>query len=105
MILHLIRTAADTSIHLQSCLNLLQPKDAILLFEEGVYASLAQTHNATVWSSQNQLSEKPTVYVLIEDLQFRGLHQCEYFDFVKTVTYDDFVRLTLEYEKVLTWPR
>lgn len=70
-------------------------EDALLLMEDAVYAGL-DTHQ-----NQQLLNGFKTVYVMKDDLLARGctalLPQCQQIDF------NDFVRLSLEYDNVVSW--
>ena len=84
MILHTINKPAAW----QQCHELIAADDAVLLIEDGVYLAL----------------ENPALncYVLEADASARGLEE-KLGQSVSLATYSDFVRLSLEAEKVCAW--
>ncbi len=96
MILHTINKNNEA---LERCLSLLSPEDAVLLIEDGVYAALDSKENETVW---NSLSPGIKKYAMVNDLAVRGISD-RMLPFFKTIDWPDFVSLSLEYEKVISW--
>lgn len=77
---------------LQLCLRALNPDDAILLIEDGIY---------NITSHQIELQSIPqAIYVLADDLKARGIKNHHYFT---TVNYHEFAQLTEQYDRVLSW--
>lgn len=94
MILHKFSTSPFDSSRLQTHLKYVAEQDGILLCEDAVY--LVQHHLArSLGKGSNQ------VYLLKEDMIARGLTQSQ--ARFKQVDYAEFVALSLEYEKVVSW--
>ena len=94
MILHKVSTSPFTEQSLQQCLKRIQRADKLLLIQDAVYAIIKTDMTDTL------LMHAP-IYVLIDDLQARGLTiQCELF---QAISYPEFVALTLECNQVISW--
>lgn len=93
--LHIIN---NTGSALDSCLRLIQKNSAILLIEDGVLAVIKNSESSEklIPPIANQ-----KVYVLEPDLKARGITQI--IDGVEKVDYDNFVKLTVEYNGVQSW--
>ncbi|GAC18286.1 sulfurtransferase complex subunit TusB [Paraglaciecola arctica] len=94
MILHKISTSPFTHLALEHCLLRLHSSDGLLLTQDAVYGLRHQ-------SLYSKLSELRCVYVLKEDAHARGVAVEN--DKIQLVDYAEFVELSLEYEKVMSW--
>ena len=100
-ILHLINKSPFTHTNLTQCLNLSQPDSSILLLEDGVYATTDHTPIADI--IRNHSKQQP-FYALLPDLEARGLHKQPLISSIELIDYPTFVRLTIEYNNVQSWP-
>ncbi|WP_119968537.1 sulfurtransferase complex subunit TusB [Shewanella japonica] len=96
MIMHLIQHSATTDNALTCCLRYIAEQDSILLSDDAINCLL--NHE---W--QQRLSNIK-IYVLIEDIDARGLGaRLPQTNNIKVIDYDQFVLATLEHTKVITW--
>lgn len=86
--LHLLNSTERSK--LERCLTHYQSGDVILLINDAVYLKFAPTHNAT------QLR----CYAIADDAKARGITLPE---FVQAASYDDFVALSIECDKSISW--
>ena len=95
--LHTVNKSPLDRNTLASCIRLAKPGSAILLIEDGVFGALETETNLELW--QNCLAK---TFVLQEDTEARGLNKniAERF---KSISYQEFVALTLEYNAVHAW--
>lgn len=93
MILHHIQDSVGHSGALTTCLRYLAKGDTVLLSGNAINCLLKRDWRAKL-SALNYL-------VLKEDVIARGLQ--EYLKDVKQVSYNEFVELSLEHEKVISW--
>lgn len=94
--LHLVNSSPSSDGSLAACLRSASDGDAVLLFEDGVYAALATVAAALRVPAGVQL------HVLEPDARARGLTG-RMQDDILGVDHDGFVRLTVEHERVVTW--
>ena len=95
MILHTINKNNGA---LHRCLSLISDEDAVLLIEDGVYAALSCRENQKLWDTRPQVKK----YAMVNDLAMRGISD-RVLPFFEQVDWPDFVSLSLEYEKVISW--
>ncbi len=95
--LHMVNQSPFRSCSFETCLRFVQPDDAILLTEDGIYA--AQSGTAFAEKTANAMA-KNEVYVLEPDLKARGVSNL--LEGVKKVDYDGFVGL-VEKHQVNSW--
>lgn len=97
MTLHTINKTPAESSALKDCLASLSDGDALLLIENGAYAAMPgyAIHFA-------RLPGSIKCYVLLADAQARGLQQDLNPDF-QGIDYDDFVALSCQHKKVVSW--
>jgi sulfur relay protein TusB/DsrH len=93
MTLHLLNKARSAHEINEQLSNSIEPGDQVLLIENGVLQCLTQPYPAWHDIASN-------VYVLSEDASARGLKIPKGFT---SVNYDDFVRLSIEHNKVVSW--
>lgn len=94
MILHKISTSPFDNFALEHCLQRMHSSDGLLLNQDGVYGVMHPTMGS-------KLAQLPCVYVLKEDIQARGVQIVS--NNIKIISYAEFVELSLEYEKVMSW--
>lgn len=92
MTLHLIQESPFSSSALQECINILENGDAILLMQNGVYGA---HHTLTNSASLN-------IFALKDDLTARGIMD-KTPTHIKTISYDEFVELCIQYDKTISW--
>ena len=100
MMLHTVNKSPFEKNSLQSCFNFARPGHAILLFEDGVYAALKGTRFET------QLTEalkQYKIYVLVADLEARGMRLENVIAGIQGVDYGGFVDLVAENTSVQAW--
>ncbi|ODN43601.1 sulfurtransferase complex subunit TusB [Piscirickettsia litoralis] len=91
--LHLIQSSPYQTTALSRCLEQLHEKDAILLLENGVYAT----------SISYQLTKKASTpcFALEADLKARGIDQLD--SSITVIDYKKFVELIAQFDNSLTW--
>jgi tRNA 2-thiouridine synthesizing protein B len=99
-VLHIINKSPYDRPSLDSCLRLALDGSAILLIEDGVYAT--RKNSSAVERLQQALENHP-VYALKPDLQARGIGQDSLIEGIELVDYDGFVKLATEYDKTQSW--
>jgi len=97
-ILHLVNTVQSVSQFSNKTFGLISDTDAILFIENGVYNAVSTTDN------QDLLGEiRAQIYVLMPDLEARGLNEKGILDYVSSVDYDGFVDLTAQFDVSMSW--
>jgi tRNA 2-thiouridine synthesizing protein B len=94
MNLHKITSSPFTHLTLQHCLQRIQSTEGLLLTQDATYAVLDKT-------LYSKLIELQSVYILKEDAEARGIEIKS--DKIKLITYAQFVELSLEFDKVVSW--
>ena len=94
MILHKVSTSPFESGSLSQCLKIMTSEDGLLLLQDGVYATKHQDFLP-------RLESLPNVYLLTDDLKARAVSTET--PKLKQVSYEQFVELSLQYTKVLSW--
>jgi tRNA 2-thiouridine synthesizing protein B len=94
MILHKISSSPYADCALKQCLKRISPEDGLLLIQDGVYAIKHQDF-------LQSLEQVSNVYLLENDLNARAISS-ENPKFTQ-ISYEQFVDLTLQYSKVLSW--
>ncbi|UJF19199.1 sulfurtransferase complex subunit TusB [Vibrio sp. SS-MA-C1-2] len=95
--LHLIKKSPFQSQLVKQCLQYSSNQDAILLYQDGIYAGLSGSECATLLKNSNL-----EIYILTPDLEARGLEDKIEQSF-KRVDYKGFVGLTARFDKTVTW--
>ena len=100
MILHLVSSASALTT---TQAELIQRSDGLVLLGDGVLCLFNITNEQLA-----QLSRSTRLYVLKDDITARGLsHQADRLSTMPTppqiITYTEFVELTLQYTKTLSW--
>lgn len=88
--LHILNKLAQP---LELCLSALAQGDSVILIEEAVYALLQP-------ELMKQLSNSASLYVLDTDAKARGI---AFVDTVSAVNYEQFVDLTVQHDKSISW--
>ena len=94
MILHKVSSSPFNHLALQQCLQRIQATDGLLLTQDAVYGVMDKGLNT-------KLVALHSVFVLKEDTDARGITIES--DKIQLITYADFVELSLEYDKVVSW--
>ncbi len=98
--LHIVNKSPFDRNSLQSCLRLAQPNDAILMYEDGIYAAF----KGTVIENDIQTTlSKCKMYVLKPDFEARGMNEGNVIPGIQSVSYSEFVDLTVQYSPVQAW--
>ncbi len=96
MILHHIQSSVTADNALSTCLRYIDTQDSILLADDALNCLLN-----TQW--QQRLADFK-LYVLIEDIEARGLSErLPQSANISIIDYDQFVLATLQHTKVITW--
>lgn len=98
MTLHLISKNMDLNNFL-SILGDCKQKMSLLFIGEGCYCLSKKDSLKLI------LSKNIKIFVLKEDFQARGINILNYMEYnkIKFIDYDDFVDLTLEHPKIVSW--
>ena len=94
MILHKIASSPFSHRALHQCLQRIQVTDGVLLIQDAVYGLMDKELNT-------KLQQLEAVYVLIEDAEARGIELET--SRIQLINYEQFVELSLKYEKVISW--
>lgn len=98
--LHTVNKSPFEKNSLEACLRLATAGDAVLLFEDGVYGAVKGTRlEATV---SGALANNK-IYVLVYDLEARGMKADNVIDGIETVDYAGFVDLVADNKSVQSW--
>lgn len=89
--LHLIQKSPFQTQCLSECLNIASKDDAFLLMHDGVYAI----------QKADFIEQHDNIYALESDLKARGLTNNN--SNVSIISYSEFVALTEQHNKVLSW--
>lgn len=98
--LHTVNKSPFEKSSLDSCLRVIQPRSAMLLIEDAVYAAVKGT---AVESKIVGASAHCSIYVLQPDLAARGVEASECIDVVRLIDYGGFVDLATEHDSVQAW--
>lgn len=96
--LHTVNKSPYQDVALESCLRFVQPGDALLLFEDGVYGAAAGSGKSSL--VEGAMKQKVEVYALSADLKARAVK--DLVAGVKITDYAGFVDL-VERHKVHSW--
>ena len=98
--LYLVNKSPFEKNCLESCVRLAKLDASVLLIEDGVYAALDKSAKSfLIKNHQQHLS----FYVLIDDLDSRGLTNMAMIDGVKKLDYGGFVDLVVNHDAVHSW--
>ena len=85
---------------MENCLRFAQKGHSILLFEDGIYGALTGTRFETLLKGA---LKSYNIYVLVPDLQARGMRTENIIDGIKSTDYAGFVDLVAENKTVQAW--
>ncbi|PCI15990.1 MAG: sulfurtransferase complex subunit TusB [Piscirickettsiaceae bacterium] len=98
-VLHIINKNIFENAALSDCINVVDNCSVILLIEDAVYSAI-ESPKTSVFQS---LPEDVLAYVLLPDLEVRGIELEQCFSFIKTVDYQGFVQLVADNNPVRSW--
>ena len=98
--LHILNKSGTSSPSLHSVARLMKRRDGLLLIENAVYIARKNGPDSDLMIS---LLTEHGVYVLLPDLQARGVSAEDILSEVTPVDYRGFVDLSAEYEKPMSW--
>ncbi|MDH5570960.1 MAG: sulfurtransferase complex subunit TusB [Gammaproteobacteria bacterium] len=98
--LHVVNKSPFDRNSLESCIRLATKGSAVIMIEDGVYGA---TKGTTVADAVSKAKNELAIYVLGADLKARGIDDARLIDGIKVVDYNDFVKLTVENDKVQSW--
>ena len=98
--LHTVNKSPFEANSLENCVRLARQGHAILLFENGVYGALTGTRFEKLITDTLQNN---SVYVLLPDLEARGMRMDNVIDGIKGVDYAGFVDLVTENNVTQSW--
>ncbi|MDH5573232.1 MAG: sulfurtransferase complex subunit TusB [Gammaproteobacteria bacterium] len=98
--LHTVNKSPFERNTLTSCISMAQSGSAVLLIEDGIFASLKGT---SVSDKVSKAMGSISFYVLGPDLNARGMTEDQLIDGIKVVDYEGFVDLTAEHDNVQAW--
>ncbi len=99
-VLHTVNKSPFERNTLASCLRLAKEGSSVLLFEDGVLASLDCTpHAEKIKAAMGHLK----FYALAPDVQARGLDKSHIMDGVGIVDYAGFVDLAVSHKAIQAW--
>lgn len=94
MILYKLCHSPFDSNSIESCLQLIEPSDGVLLTENAVYLI---SHTVLL---ERLIEKTPNIFALSPDLDARGI---DIIQPIKNVSYSDMVELCVTYSKVVSW--
>ncbi|MEZ5672474.1 MAG: sulfurtransferase complex subunit TusB [Thiotrichaceae bacterium] len=98
--LHTVNKSPFDRNSLESCLRLSREGHAILLFEDGIYAALQGTRWETAMTDALKTRK---IYVLISDVEARGMRTDNVIAGIQPVDYSGFVDLVAEHKATQAW--
>ena len=98
--LHTVNKSPFEKNSLDTCLRLAEDNSSILLIEDGVYGALK---NTSFEKSVIEAQKSSKFYVLGPDLKARGLDKSSLISNIDIIDYKQFVKLTVENEKIQNW--
>jgi tRNA 2-thiouridine synthesizing protein B len=100
MLLHTVNKSPFEKNSLESCLRIARQGHSILLFEDGIYAALKGTRFETLLT---EAIKSYNIYVLVPDLEARGMRMENVIEGIKPTDYAGFVDLAAENKTVPAW--
>lgn len=98
--LHTVNKSPFEKNSLENCLRFARQGHSILLFEDGIYGAVAGTRFETLLF---EASKSYNIYVLVPDLEARGMRMDNVIDGIKSLDYAGFVDLVAENPRVQAW--
>jgi len=99
--LHTVNKSPFEKNALESCLRFAKQGDAVLLLEDGIYAALQKT--AFDAKMTEALKKQVKIYVLLPDVEARGMRAENVIADIQPVDYSGFVDLVEESNTVQAW--
>lgn len=99
--LHTVNKSPFERNSLESCLHFVRQGHSILLYEDGIYAALKGTTFEP--KITEALTQNYSVYVLVPDLEARGMRTDNIIAGIKPIDYAGFVDLVAENKTVQAW--
>jgi tRNA 2-thiouridine synthesizing protein B len=99
--LHTVNKSPFEKNALESCLRFAKEGDAVLLLEDGIYAALQKT--AFDAKMTQALNKQVKIYVLLPDVEARGMRAENVIAGIEPVDYGKFVDLVVENNTVQAW--
>lgn len=100
MLLHIVNKSPFDRNSLESCLRLSNSGHSILLYEDGVYGALQNTKWAATVADALQTRK---IYVLVSDLEARGMRTDNVIAGIEPVDYGGFVDLVAAHKTTQSW--
>jgi tRNA 2-thiouridine synthesizing protein B len=91
--LHTVNKSPFQTNSLETCLRLARAGHSILLFEDGIYGALKGTRFESLMTES---LKSYSIYVLLPDIEARGMRTANVIEGIKPVDYADFVDLAAE---------
>ena len=98
--LHTVNKSPFEKNSLEACLRLAAKGCAVLMYEDGVYGAMKGT---TATDAVKAAMKNMSFYVMGPDLKARGIDASKIIEGIKVVDYSDFVKLSVENDKVQAW--
>ncbi len=98
--LHTVNKSPFEANSLETCLRFASAGHSILLFEDGIYGALKGTRFESLITDS---LKSYNIYVLVPDVEARGMRTDNVIDGIKSVDYAGFVDLTVENKTVQAW--
>lgn len=99
--LHTVNKSPFQTNALESCLRFAKAGHSVLLFEDGIYGALKDTRFDSL--VKNSLLANINIYVLVPDLEARGMRTSQVIEGIKSAGYGDFVDLAANNKSVQAW--
>lgn len=99
--LHTVNKSPFEKNSLESCLRFARKNHSIMLYEDGVYGALKGTRFESLL--REALNKSYHIYVLVADLEARGMRAENIIDGIKLADYAGFVDLAAENKTVQAW--
>ncbi len=100
MTLHTVNKSPFEKNSLENCLRFARQDHSILLFEDGIYGALKGTRFEGLLT---EALKSYNIYVLVPDLEARGMRTDNVIDGIKSTDYAGFVDLVAENKTVQAW--
>ncbi|HEW98252.1 MAG TPA: sulfurtransferase complex subunit TusB [Beggiatoa sp.] len=98
--LHTVNKSPFDRNSLESCLRFAHQGHSILLFEDGVYGALKGTRFETLLT---EALKSYNIYVLVPDIEARGMRTDGIIEGIKPTDYAGFVDLVAQTKAVQAW--
>lgn len=100
--LHTLNKTAQNSLLNETISNIIDKDDSVILIEDGVYQCIKLFSEQDPDKQENSWPQRAkSVYALKEDALARGIQSNT--KGITFVSYEEFVRLSLAYNKLISW--